>query len=286
MNIFTDKPIELSDHMLSTYQTLRVVLVVIALALPLLLWIGGYISADRLTLQRSISAYYHANAASLREHAERQAAKSEGRQYNSVHLDSGRGVMRNWFVGALFAISVLLAAYKGFRPAEDRALNLAALLALLVAVFPSEWNNQGGGRLHIIFAVSFFLCIAYVCIFCASATLSLVRENKRAARYRRLYKMLGWMMVISPVAAVIWSQFVGRGYSTVFYVEAFAVYAFAAYWLVKTMEIRETKADRKAATGQLQLEAGAGASDAVRELEVEPTGRLQVSEPVGEPATV
>ena len=284
MNIFTDKPIELSDHMLSTYQTLRGVLVVIALALPLLLWIGGYISADRLTLQRSISAYYHANAASMREHAEREAAKSEGRQYDSVHLDSGRGVMRNWFVGALFAISVLLAAYKGFRPAEDMALNLAALLALLVAVIPSEWDD-GGGRLHTIVAVSFFLCIAYVAIFCASATLSLVSENRRA-RYRRLYKMLGWTMVISPVAAVIWSQFLGLGRSTVFFVEVFGVYAFAAYWLVKTIEIRETKADRKAAQGQLQLEAGAGASDAVRELEVEPTGRLQVSEPVGEPATV
>ena len=158
------------------------------------------------------------------------------------------------------------------------ALNLAAGLAVLIAVFPSEWDD-GGGRFHTIAAVGFFLCIAYVCIFCASATLSLVRESKRAARYRRLYKMLGWVMVISPVAAVIWSEFVGLGSSTVFFVETFAVYAFAAYWLVKTIEIRETKADRKAATGQLQLEAGAGASDAVHELEVEPTGRVQVSEP-------
>lgn len=177
--------------------------------------------------------------------------------------------MRNWFVGVLFAISALLLAYKGFRPAEDVALNLASLFAVLVALVPNMWVDDAKPDFpfHGTFAVCFFLCIAYVCIFCASATLSLVREDRRA-RYRRTYKMLGWLMVVSPVLAAILTQGFGLSNNFIFFAEAFGVYAFASYWLVKTLEIRETKADQKAASGELQLAAGEGASDAIRELPV------------------
>lgn len=234
MNIFTDKPVDLSDHMLSTYKTLRITLVVIALLFPWVLAVGGYyLSGGELKLQSSMSAYYH-------------------------------GLMRNWFVGVLFAISALLGAYKGFRPAENVALNLAAIFAVLVAVFPS----QSGSRWHGIFAISFFLCIAYVCIFCASATLSLVKDDKRRDRYRMLYKLLGWAMVASPAVAAILSEVLRLSKSYTFIAEAVGVYAFASYWWVKTREIRETNADRKAASGELQLQAGKGATDAVRELQV------------------
>ena len=268
MNMFKfDEPIDLSQHMLSTYQTLRVVLVVIALIFPWVLWIGGlYISSDRLKLQPSMSDYYHANAVSMLEFAEREAAQLEGRERKPVQLVSGRGVMRNWFVGVLFAISVLLAVYKGFRPAENVALNFAGVFAVLVALYPNGWDEPGL-PFHGIFAVCFFLCIAYVCIFCASATLSLVKEERRA-RYRRCYKWLGVAMVASPVLAVILTEVLRLRSSYIFFAEAFGVYAFAFYWLVKTLEIRETNADRKAASGELQLPAGTGPSDALREVRV------------------
>jgi hypothetical protein len=232
MNIFkSDEPVDLSEHMLSTYRTLRVGLVVIAVLFPLVLAIGGYFFGSQLRLQSSMSAYYHT-------------------------------VMRNWFVGVLFTISGLLAAYKGYRPAENVALNLAAVFAVLIAVFPSE----SGSRWHGIFAVSFFLCIAYVCIFCASATLSLVNE-KRQKHYRRAYKLLGWVMVASPAVAAILTETLGLTTSYIFFAEVVGVYAFAGYWAVKTHEIRQTDADRKAASGELELPAG-GAADAVRELKV------------------
>jgi len=272
MNIFkSGEPIDLSEHMLSTYQTLRIVLVVIALLFPWVLWIGGfYISRQRVELQHSISAYYHANEMTRTELAARESALREGRQRDNVHIDSGRGVMRNWFVGVLFAISALLAVYKGFRPAEDLALNLAAIFATLVALFPSQWVDDPKPQpfsFHGAFAVLFFLCIAYVCIFCASATLSLVRDENRRAHYRRFYKLVGWTMVVSPIIAAVLNVFVG-GVAYVFFLEAVGVYAFAAYWLVKTREIRETKADLKAASGEIELAAGKGASDALRELPV------------------
>lgn len=259
MNIFkSGEPIDLSEHMLATYQTLRVVLVIIALAFPWVLWIGGRFIFDHIELQSSMSAYYHASSASI--------AKRDADKLNKAApdpLNSGRGVMRNWFVGVLFVISGLLAVYKGFRPAEDLALNLAALFAVLVALFPSTWEGDGTPW-HGIFAVSFFLCIAYVCIFTASATLPLVKEDRRK-RLRRLYKTLGWAMVVAPVMAAILTYTTER-YK--FFAEAVGVYAFGIYWLVKTVEIRQTNADRRAASGELQLAAGKGASDAVRELPV------------------
>jgi hypothetical protein len=281
MNIFkSGEPIDLGEHIVATYQTLRVVLVIIALAFPLVLWIGGSISKDRLGLQPSMSDYYHANAVSAREFAAREfaardSAEREGRKHEPMQLDSGRGMMRNTFVGVLFVVSALLAVYKGYRPAEDLALNLAGIFAVLVALFPNAWDGPGLPY-HGIFAVCFFLCIAYVCIFCASSTLSLVKEDKQRLRYRRLYKWLGYAMVASPILAAILSQFLGLRSSYIFFAEACGVYAFAAYWLVKTLEIRETNADQRAASGELKLAAGKGASDAISEIPVTSTARQNV----------
>lgn len=272
MQIFkSGEPIDLSKHMLSTYQTLRVVLVVIALIFPWLLWIGGYyISRQRVELQHSISAYYHANEMTRTEQALRDAAKRDRIDRKPVPIISGLGALRNWFVGVLFAISALLAVYKGFRPAEDLALNLAAIFATLVALFPSQWVDDPtpSFSFHGAFAVLFFLCIAYVCIFCASATLPLVRGAGRRAHFRRFYKLVGWTMVASPVLAAFLNVFLGKSAAYIFFLEAVGVYAFAAYWLVKTIEIRETEADRKAASGEIQLAPGTGPADAVRELPV------------------
>lgn len=270
----TGEPIDLREHMLSTYQTLRIVLVVIALIFPWVLWIGGYISSHRLELQPSMSDYYHANAMTPKELAARESAKREEPDRKDVPIDSGRGVMRNWFVGVLFAIGALLAVYKGFRPAEDLALNLAAVFATMVALVPNRWVDDPEPliKFHYIFAVCFFLCIAYVCFFCASATLSLVRED-RQPRYRRFYKVVGLAMAASPLLAAVTTQVFGLLKSYTFVAEAFAVYAFAAYWLVKTREISETNADQRAARGELQLPAGKGVADAVREISVTPAGQ-------------
>ena len=262
MSIFkSSEPVDLGEHMLATYQTLRVVLFSIALIFPWVLWIGGYVSRHHLELQGSMSAYYHANADSDREFAGREQP-----EHQRIQLDSGRGVMRNWFVGVLFTISALLIVYKGYRPAEDVALNLAGVFAVLVALFPMAWDGPGL-PFHGIFAGCFFVCIAYVCIFCASATLPLVKEARRTY-YRRAYKLLGYAMVVSPLVAAILNWGLGFRSSYLFFAETCGVYAFAIYWLVKTLEIRETNADRRAASGELQLPAGKGPLDAIREIPV------------------
>ena len=89
-----------------------------AFAFPLLLWIGGYVLA-KLPLAGSMSAYYHAS--------------------DFLHPEQGPpgdGVMRNEFVGILFAVGALLVVYQGYSWLEDYALNAAGALALEMPCFP------------------------------------------------------------------------------------------------------------------------------------------------------
>lgn len=86
-------------------------------------------------------------------------------------------------------------------------------------------------------------------------TLHLLPPLKRAG-YERLYRLTGLMMIASPAAAVALS-FVfddpGSPMRTViFWVEAFGVWSFAAYWAIKTREMRESSAERRALDAELK----------------------------------
>jgi len=237
--------IDLSAHIAATYRTLRIVLVAVGFALPLVLWLGYYIFTRDLHLQNSMSAYYHA----------------------------GNGVMRGWFVGSLFAIGALLFVYQGFTSPEDYALDVAGVLALGIALFPMPWpvgEKNNPFSLHGICAFLFFLCIAYVCIFQASATLKLIGNETRLKRYRWTYRALGIAMVASPVIAFILTLVPWFRSSLVFFIEAAGVYVFALYWLIKSREIRETQADHKAARGELRAPRVQRLPDLFRELSITP----------------
>lgn len=241
---------QLQQHMSGTYFSLRVGMGVLAAALPPLLWIGGRLG-DGEPLRCSIRAYYHSPA------------------------------MRDVFVGALVAIGAFLYLYKGFSRQENWALNLGGALAVGIAMVPTGPRcGEGGGvfTLHGTFAVLFFLSIAYVCVFRASDTLSLIRDARKAQRLRATYRALGVLMVVSPVIAAALTfvlQSGARGGSRVFYVEALAVLTFAAYWLIKSREMSETDAERLALGRKLQptssakpaVESGPG-----RLVQIEPTG--------------
>jgi hypothetical protein len=238
------KPIDMSKDIVGTYMKLRFGVAFIAIALPLLLWIGGYVMA-KLSLQGSMSAYYYA----------------------------GNGAMRNELVGILFAVGTILFLYKGFTRLEDYALNLAGVLAVGIALFPMSWppdpSKDSLLSLHGIFAVSFFVCVAYVCIFRASDTLPLVTDAAERERYRRVYKALGVAMVASPAIAFIFTSVPPLQSVSTFFIEAAGVWVFSAYWLVKSHEISQTSADEKASCGKLHIKTY-GLSDAFRPLPITP----------------
>jgi hypothetical protein len=210
---------DLQKHIAGTYFRLRLGMVVLAAALPLALWLGGWF-ADHAALRCSMSAYYFSPA------------------------------MRDTFVGVLFAVGMFLYLYKGFSRRESWALNLAGACAVGIAMVPTTPVCGERGRIfHGIFAVLFFLAIAYVCVFRAADTLSLIRDTRKAERLRAVYRWLGAAMVASPLIAVALAYSLhpaDRGGSLVFFVETVAVLTFAAYWLAKSLELSATDAEELA----------------------------------------
>jgi hypothetical protein len=209
-------------HVTGSYHTLRLGMGIVGVALPLVLWWGGWLIFST-ELKASMSAYYWTS-------------------------------MRNVFVGLLFAVGALLYLYKGFSPKENVALNLAGFSALGVALVP-----EGTSKIHGVCAVFLFLCIAYVSIFRSNDTLKYVLDANRKARYTHTYRILGVLMIALPLTAFILIsalQVDQTNKNVTFAVEFAGIWAFAAFWLVKGREIKRTQRDaEEPARGEV---AGAG----------------------------
>jgi hypothetical protein len=216
--------------------------------IPTAPFVGGY-HWGHLPLAGSMSAYYHAS--------------------DSLHPTQGspgKGVMRDEFVGILFAVGVILFVYQGYTRLEDWALNLAGILAWGIALFPMAWPSGASNSsfsLHGTCAISFFICIAYVCIFRASDTLALIHNKTLYRAYRRTYICLGIAMVALPAFAFFLISQLPWHTSAIFFVELAGIYVFATYWIVKSHEVSKTDSDRKAAMGKLRIEPH-GVSAALR----------------------
>jgi hypothetical protein len=108
-------------------------------------------------------------------------------------------------------------------------------------------------------AVLMYLCLVYVVWFCARDTLSLLPEAN-AAGYRKLYSVIGLVMLVSPLTAFMMNSFIGRGKAYVFFIETAGIWAFAAYWLVKSSELKKSNATRRALRGEIETSRRGAAS--------------------------
>jgi hypothetical protein len=218
-------PDTLRTNILSTYFTLRWGIVVMSGLLPVLLYaVGRWQHVPELP--RSMSAYY---------------------EYD--------GLVRDVFVGTLCAVGSFLYLYKGFSTAENVALNLAGIFAVGVAFVPCDClgKDQTTNTYHIVSAVSFFLSMAFVCLFCADKTLTLMPDPTTRAWFTRAYRAIGVCLVLSPAAALAVSYALRRFVSYQFFVEAFGV-----EWAFKSVEFRRTSAEERAARGELATVKGKG----------------------------
>lgn len=212
-------PEDLRNNIAATYKGLRIGMAALGLLLPLFLGFGGYFLKD-LSLQGSMSAYYYTG-------------------------------MRDFFVGGLWAIGAFLYLYKGYKFWENIFLNIAGLAAILVSIFPME-SECGSAchpiTIHGICAVTFFVCVAIVCIFHATYTLCLIDDANLRRRYTYAYRLAGVAMLAAPaivyVLAVVLRYRETENYA-VFYVEAVGVWVFSIFWIVKTIELTSTQADIK-----------------------------------------
>ena len=193
----------------ASYFRLRCGMAVLAIAFPLVLWIGGGVGH----LQASISDYYHYHG----------------------------GRLRDVFVGVLWALGAFLFFYRGYSRGEDRALNLAGVAAVVIALFPDDYPASAPatwiGRLHGAAAIGFFLLIAYVCVFRSGDTLAVLADVARRHAFLRTYRVLGLLMVALPLSVTA-LRFAWPGLRVAtFLMEVAGIWTFAAFWLVKSREI-------------------------------------------------
>jgi hypothetical protein len=238
------RPVE--EQLRKTYFSLRIGVAVLGILLPFLLWIGGKVYG--LSLRPSMSDYYWATPdtptppscdATSAEKAARPA-----------------GSMRNWFVGVLFAVGSMLFVNKGSSDRENVALSIGGALAVGIAVFPMQTFCAANGKVsvHGACAVSFFLCIAYICVFCADETLKFILDEKKRQQYRNAYRTLAIVMVASPAVAVVFNALTLQQ-SSIFYVELLGILSFGVFWLVKSREIALITEERKSGKLDARLPA-------------------------------
>lgn len=231
---------QLQKHVYATYFTLRWGVAIISLIFPWFLVIGGIFIAG-IPWQDSISAYYHAP------------------------IGASSGVMRDWFVGFLFALAVPMYLYKGFKPRkswlfnpENWLLNIASILTVGVAIFPMGWppsSSDGVFSLHGFCAIGAFVCLALVSWISPKFSLTLMDAGPKRTRYVWTYVTIGIFMLVFPVIAWLLTYIMGDNGKFIFTTEVLGLLGFTGYWVTKSFEMRDTKGEMMAIRGDVGYES-------------------------------
>lgn len=190
----------------------------LAFLLPVVVAIGAPAFGEQAIIQNSISDYYYT-------------------------------IMRNYFVGTLCAVAVVLFCYKGYEKQDDMAGDIAALLALMVAFFPTTPEHIGNcngmcreeffGIVHLAAAALLFLVLAYFSIKLFTKSNTPKKHWEKPKRRRNaIYVTCGWIMIGCMVALVPFFVFEGlteirQDFKIVFILEFAMLWAFGISWLTK-----------------------------------------------------
>lgn len=245
---------DLWRHFAETYFSLRFGLALLAFAFPVWLYLWGRV-VHGLPLQPSMSAYFFAARASA----------------DSGGMQCAEFPMRTFFVGGLCAIAAGLQLYKGLTRRENTLLNLAAVCAVFVAVFPEritgkdleadarvqqlvkdcpavlDWvQRQPDWPIHFIAAGALFVLLAIVAWQCAGHSLAYLppEHARHGPTLRRSYRVLAVLMTLCPAVGYLLASVLARGGSVVFFVEMAGIWTFGTYWAVKTWEMSLSKLER------------------------------------------
>jgi len=226
-------------------MSLRAGLCLLAFTMPFVLYLYGKFRHG-LDLQPSMSAYFWA------------ATRDQCATFP----------MRTIFVGYLFAIGVGLFAYKGLTNLENSLLNVAALCAFSVAIYPEllplpeaakdprvvqlyescpavkAWATQPSLPIHLMAAIILFVLLAIVSWVCADKSLEYLPTNQDPAKFRKGYRIIAIAMILFPFAGCAVAYLLGGSSNMVFFIEAAGVLTFAVYWFVKTYELKLSSLER------------------------------------------
>jgi hypothetical protein len=148
---------------------------------------------------------------------------------------------RNIMVGALWATGVFLILFHGLSKLENWTLNIAGVAAISIAMNPmADPKLAGSNPIHNWSAILFFACIAFVAVFLSKGRTEYIIYPPKRRRFERAYTLAGMLMIAMPVAvaALHWFGKADSAAHWVFWVETLGIWAFAAYWFVKTWEYR------------------------------------------------
>lgn len=252
-------PRPITEQIQGTYFRLRFTAAIIGLLFPVILYFGG--RANHFGLRGSMSAYYWVtqNAQCPCGDEPEHSGKCKKIEKNSKEEQSclalpavtEAGSMRSYFVGFLFAVGAILFANKGYSRLEDILLNIAGVSAWLIALFPMPWTGKLPPLywVHGTAAIIFFLAIASVAAFCSHATVGLINDPAQRKRYMAAYRFLAVLMIASPIAAYILNAHILRKDNAIYWVEFCGIWAFAAYWIVKGIEMSGPDTEKKVADG-------------------------------------
>ncbi len=198
-----------SALLLISYLELRKAVGTVGIALPIVL-VAGKLIFEGPGIQNSISSYYHT-------------------------------VMRDVFVGSLWAMAVFLLSYQGYDRRDARAGDLGALFAIGVALFPTAPRTGATSTeeilavVHYVFAAALFLTLAYFC-------LALFRQGNpdptpQKILRNRVYTISGYTILacIAGIAGVFLflPDSMLDKLDPVFWLEAIAIWAFGWSWFTK-----------------------------------------------------
>ncbi|MGB3770725.1 MAG: hypothetical protein WBF79_08380 [Rhodococcus sp. (in: high G+C Gram-positive bacteria)] len=202
---------QLARQIVGTYFSLRAALTFLAVGLPVAL-IGWSILDSQLPVLGSISEYYYSPA-------------------------------RDVFVGVLVGTGITLICYRGYSRLENRLLNIAGTLLVVVALVPTSAPGEemfGGPMIvHAAAAVGFFVAFAASVWWNGDDTLDASRDSpQRIRRYRAAYRTVSMIVVVAPLSALALVLLLRQGAVAVLVVEAVGVVTFGGYWALKSFELR------------------------------------------------
>ncbi len=207
-----------SNALIMSYLSLRIVVGILGIILPIVLFIGTRLIFNCSHVQESISAYYHTG-------------------------------MRDAFVGIISAIAVFLFTYKGYDRTDDIAGNCASVFAVGVGFFPSSYfglkttciqhhiDNGIFDVLHLISAALLFLILAYFSFFLFTKTKGDPTEQK--LKRNLIYRVCGILILVCILAIALYVLYLrGRfpylmNLRPIFWLESIALWAFGFSWLTK-----------------------------------------------------
>ena len=206
-----------NKSLIISYLTLRRFIGILAMALPIVVVVGGFLQ-EGLHVQGSLSGYYYTN-------------------------------MRDVLVGLLSAVSLFLISYSGYEKIDNVVGNISGAFALGMIIFPTAMysgkvvkvgmflvDDNVSEYLHLTFAALFFLSLSFysTILFTRRGPGALGKEKRRR---NMIYRVCGAVLIITIVCNVVYTLAFRNtaiaNVNPVLILESLALFAFGISWLVK-----------------------------------------------------